>query len=109
MQLEDQAQHCLKLLLCDICIYSKEAEIVWWYLGLRRPSANRDYEVPLGSLGTKHSQTQLSISPMHHQPELRLAQSQAHFQEIPIELVPVGGNDTSSLIKFQEEREDGAR
>ena len=84
------------------------------------PSATRDI---MQSVSGKASTTtfQISLSPMHHQPESRLAQSQAHFQERPrcppnyklstmvntIEPALVGSIDTFTLSEFQHNEADG--
>ena len=71
--------------------------------------------------GLSATMTQISLSPMHHQPESRLAQSQAHFQERPrcppnYKLSPMAVNtiepalvgSINTLGKFQEKGQDGA-
>ena len=49
------------------------------------PSATSDnmQSVSRKTLGLSATTVQISLSSMHHQPELRLAQSQAHFQKRP--------------------------
>ena len=87
------------------------------------PSATRDSmkSVSRKASGPSATTVQISLSPMHHQPELRLAQSQAHFQERPrcppnyklsmmvntIEPALVGSIDTFTLGEFQHSKVDG--
>ena len=71
--------------------------------------------------GLSATTVQISLSSMHHQPESRLAQSWAHFQERPrcppnyklstaadtIEPALVGSTDTFTLGEIQHIEADG--
>ena len=71
--------------------------------------------------GLSTTTVQISLSSMHHRPELRSAQSQAYFQERPrclpnyklsmaadtIEPALVGSTDTFTLGEFQHNMADG--
>ena len=73
--------------------------------------------------GLSTTTVQISLPSVHHRPESRLAQSQAHFQKRPrcppnyklstaadtIESALVGGTDTFTLGEFQHSMVDGAR
>ena len=74
------------------------------------------------TLGLSTTTVKISLSSMYHQPESRLALSQAHFQKRPrclpnyklstmvdtIEPTLVGGTDTFTLGEFQHNMADGA-
>ena len=85
-----------------LIFYSKETELTGRF-GLVRTISHQGYHATcLGiALGLSATTTQKSLSPMHHRPESRLAQSWAHIQERP-ESALVGSIDTLTLGKFQE-------
>ena len=92
-----------------------------WTFGDLQPTRDDMQSVSGIASGLNATTAQISLSPMHHQPESRLAQSWAHFQERPgcptnyklsttvntIEPTLVGSFDTFSLGKFQDKKADG--
>ena len=78
--LEVSAQLCLKLLFFKFYFHSKRLK--WQILDFWGPSATRDrmQSVSRKTSGLSATTVQESLPSMHHRPESRLAQSQAHFQ-----------------------------